>query len=137
MPAAYANDMSSAEPWYKQGNDFMMQEKSQDALVAYDKATELDPNHVSAWNNKGIALFRLGRYQEAIDCYDKVIAINPSHANAWYNKAKALRGLGQTVLEKANEDRVTASKVINESLAIFHSAEECYSKGESLSGQKS
>lgn len=127
--------MSNAEIWYKQGNDLMMQEKSEDAIVAYDRATEIDPSHVGAWNNKGIALFRMRRYQDAINCYDKALAINPDHANAWYNKAKALRGLGQSVLEKANEDRVTAAKVINESLAIFNSAEECYSKGESLSRQ--
>ena len=128
--------MSTEESWYKQGNDLMMKEKNEEAILAYEKAIDLDPKHVSAWNNKGIALFRLGRYQDAIDCYDKAIDLNPNHANAWYNKAKALRGLGQAVLDKANEDRVTAAKVINQSLAIFKSAEECYGKGESLSGQK-
>ncbi len=124
--------MSDADSWYRQGNEMMKEEKSEDAILAYNKATELDPTHVSAWNNKGIALFRLERYQDAIDCYDKVLALNPNHANAWYNKAKALRGLGQTILDKANEDRVSAAKWINQSLAIFDSAEECYSKGESL-----
>lgn len=127
--------MGDAESWYRQGNDMMMKEKNEEALESYDKATNLDPNHIGAWNNKGIALFRLRRYQDAIDCYDKALGINPNHANAWYNKAKALRGLGQTVLEKANEDRVTAAKVINQSLAIFNQAEECYGKGESLSAQ--
>jgi tetratricopeptide (TPR) repeat protein len=116
--------MSNAELWYKQGNEMMMQEKNEDALIAYDKATGLDQNHMSAWNNKGIALFRLGRYQDAIDSYDKVLALNPNHANAWYNKAKALRGLGQTFLDKANEDRVAAAKLINQSLSIFDSANE-------------
>ncbi len=129
--------MSDADVWYKQGNEMMMQEKNEDALIAYSKATELDPNHVSAWNNMGIALFRLKRYQDAIDCYDKVLVINPNHANAWYNKAKALRGLGQTFLDKANEDRVMAAKLINQSLSIFDSANECYGKGEALSENKS
>lgn len=129
--------MSEADSWYKQGNEMMIQEKNEDALIAYSKATDLDPNHISAWNNKGIALFRLKRYQEAIDCYDKTLAINPNHANAWYNKAKALRGLGQTILDKANEDRVLAAKIINQSLSVFNSAEECYSKGEALSKKRS
>lgn len=128
--------MSDANSWYKQGNDMVMQEKLEDAITAYDKATELDPSHASAWNNKGIALFRLKKYQEAIDCYDKTIALNPNHANAWYNKAKALRDLAQTYLDKANTDRVSAAKLINQSLAIFDAAHECYNKGESLSGQK-
>ncbi|MDE1763829.1 MAG: tetratricopeptide repeat protein [Thaumarchaeota archaeon] len=126
--------MSDAESWYTQGNNLMMQEKSEDAITAYSKATDLDPTHVSAWNNKGIALFRLKRYQDAIDCYDNALELNPNHANAWYNKAKALRGLGQTFLDKANEDRVSAAKLINQSLPIFESADKCYSKGEFLSG---
>ncbi|HJU14752.1 MAG TPA: tetratricopeptide repeat protein [Candidatus Nitrosotalea sp.] len=129
--------MDDAESWFRQGNDMMVKEKNQEALEAYNMATEIDPNYVSAWNNKGIAFFRLRKFQDAIDCYDKVISINPNHANAWFNKAKALRGLGQTILDKANEDRVTAAKVINESLAVFKSAEECYSKGESLSAKES
>ena len=127
--------MTEAESWYSKGNELMMQENNADALKAYDRATDLDPEHISAWNNKGIALFRLKRYQEAIDCYDKALGLKPDHANAWFNKAKALRGLGQTILDKANEDRVAAAKLINQSLVVFKSAEECYSKGESLSGQ--
>ncbi len=129
--------MSDAESWYKQGNNMMMQEKNEDALIAYDRATEFDQKHTSAWNNKGIALFRLKRYQDAIECYDKALALNTNHANAWYNKAKALRGLGQRFLDKANEDRVAAAKLINQSLSIFDSANECYNKGEILSRQKS
>lgn len=128
--------MDDANSWYKQGNDMMMQEKNEDAITAYDKAIELDPTHTSAWNNKGIALFRMKRYEDAIACYDKTIELNPNHANAWYNKAKALRGLGQSHLDKANEDRVAAAKIINQSLAIFDSAEKCYAQGEILSGEK-
>jgi len=128
--------MNDANSWYKQGNDMMVQEKNEDAILAYDKAIELDPTHTSAWNNKGIAMFRLKKYEDAISCYDKTIELNPNHANAWYNKAKALRGLGQSYLDKANEDRVAAAKLINQSLAIFDSAEKCYAQGEILSGEK-
>lgn len=114
----------------------MVQEKNEDAIDAYDKAIELNPTHTSAWNNKGIAMFRMKRYEDAISCYDKTIEINPDHANAWYNKAKALRGLGQSYLDKANEDRVAAAKLINQSLVIFDSADKCHAKGEILSGEK-
>ena len=34
--------MSDADLWYKQGNEMMMQEKTEDAVTAYDKATEFD-----------------------------------------------------------------------------------------------
>lgn len=125
--------MDDPDSWYNEGNEKMMGGMTEDAIIAYDKATDLNPEHISAWNNKGIALFRLKRYEEAISCYDKVIGLNPEHANAWLNKAKAVRGLAQVTLEKANDDRTGAAKMINTALALFDSAEECFRKGESLS----
>ena len=122
---------------FKIANDNMMNENYDDAIVYYDKVIELNPSYISAWNNKGIALYRLKMYESAINCYDKAIEIDPNHANAWYNKAKAIRGLAQTCLDKANEDRTSAAKLINQALGLFDSANECYNKGESLSKQKS
>lgn len=124
------------ESWFKAGNDYMVKENYDDAIIAYDHAIDLNPSYAGAWNNKGIALYRLKRYEDAIHCYDKALEINTSHANAWYNKAKAFRGLAQTHLDKANEDRTRAAKLINQALALFDSANECYAKGESLSNQK-
>ena len=126
--------MEEPDTWYKAGNTKMTEGRSEEAIADYDKAIELNLSHVGALNNKGIALYRLKRYQDAIDCYDKVIEIDPSHANAWYNKANALRGLAQSHLDKANDDRAGAAKLINKALSLFDSANECYSKGETLSG---
>jgi tetratricopeptide (TPR) repeat protein len=49
-----------------------------DAINNYDKAIEIDPNRVWAWNNKGNALSRLERYEEAIQCYNRAIEIERS-----------------------------------------------------------
>ena len=123
--------------WYSAGNERAKDGDNEDALIAYDKALELDPNHVSAWNNKGIVLSRLKRFDEAIVCYDKAIEIDPKYANAWYNKAKAMRNFGQSLVDKANDDRTNAPKMINRSIALFDLAEKCYEKGDILSGKKS
>lgn len=123
--------------WFKSGNDNMIKESYEDAILDYDHAINLNPSYVSAWNNKGIALYRLKRFEDAISCYDKALEVDPNHANAWYNKAKAFRGLAQTQLDKANEDRTRAAKMINQALSLFDSANECYAKGESISKQKS
>ena len=128
--------MDDLDSWYSRANEMVTAGKNEDAIAAYDKAIKLDPRHISAWNNKGIAMFRLKRYEEAINCYDKAITIDPNHANAWLNKAKALRGLAQSYLDKANNDRTGAAKLINQSLALFDSANQCYEKGESLSENK-
>lgn len=123
--------------WYSAGNERAKDGDNEDALIAYDKALELDPNHVSAWNNKGIVLSRLKRFEEAIDCYDRAIEIDPKYANAWYNKANAIRNFGQSLVDKANDDRTNAPKMINRSIALFDLAEKCYEKGNILSGKKS
>jgi len=125
--------MDNPDSWYNEGNVKMKEGKNEDAITSYTKATDLNPSHISAWNNKGIAMHRLKRYEEAIICYDKVIEIDPDHANAWYNKANALRGLGNSYLNKANDDRSGAAKLINKALAFFDSADACYDNGESLS----
>jgi tetratricopeptide (TPR) repeat protein len=117
------------------GNERAKEGDNEDALIAYDKALELDLNHVSAWNNKGIVLSRLKRFEEAIVCYDKAIEIDSQYANAWYNKANAMRNFGQSLVDKANDDRTNAPKMINRSIALFDLAEKCYEKGDILSGK--
>jgi len=92
--------MEEAETWYKRGNEMMTQERSEEALTAYDKATALDPGHVSSWNNKGIALFRLKRFQEAIDCYDKALAINPDHATRGITRQRHCVAWGRPFLTR-------------------------------------
>ena len=122
--------------WYSEGNESAKEGNNEDALIAYDKALEQDPKHVGTWNNKGIVLARLKRFEEAISCYDKAIEINPEYANAWYSKANALRNFAQSLVEKANDDRTNAPKLVNRSITLFDSAEKCYDVGETLSGKK-
>ena len=128
-----SNDHNS---WYSAGNESAKDGNNDDALIAYDKALELDPNHVSAWNNKGIILSRLKRFEESIVCYDKAIELNSTYANAWYNKANALRNFGQSLVDKANDDRTNAPKLVNRSIALFDLADKCYDKGDIISGKK-
>jgi tetratricopeptide (TPR) repeat protein len=127
---------SDQNSWYSMGNERAKEGNNEDALIAYEKALEFDPNHVSAWNNKGIVLARLKRFEEAIACYDKAIEIEPQYVNAWFNKANALRNFGQYLVEQANDDRTNAPKMVNRSIALFDLAEKCYDKGDILSGKK-
>jgi tetratricopeptide (TPR) repeat protein len=122
--------------WYSAGNERAKEGNNEEALIAYDKALELDPNHVICWNNKGIVLSRLKRFEDAIACYDRAIEILPEYANAWYNKANALRNFAQSLVDKANDDRTNAPKLVNRSITLFDSADKCYDKGDVLSGKK-
>jgi tetratricopeptide (TPR) repeat protein len=122
--------------WYTAGNESAKKGHNEDALIAYEKALEIDPRHTSAWNNKGIILSRMKKYEEAISCYDMAIEIDPTYANAWYNKANALRNFAQSLVDNASDDRTNAPKIVNRSIALFDSADKCYDKGDVLSGKR-
>ncbi|GIU71488.1 MAG: hypothetical protein KatS3mg003_0967 [Candidatus Nitrosocaldaceae archaeon] len=65
-------------------------QRYEEAIEAYNKALEINPNYAEAWNNKGYALAKLQRYEEAIEAYNKALEINPNYAEAWNNKGYAL-----------------------------------------------
>ena len=65
----------TANDWFDKGNVFFNQSKYADAIQAYDKAIQLDPNDADVWYNKGVSLERLGR---------------PMEVNAAFAKAKEL-----------------------------------------------
>ena len=79
----------------EQGNVLFNLGRDEESLVCYDKALEIDPNNVNAWNNKGDALFDLGRYEESLVCYDKALEIDPNNVDVWGSKGDALGRLGR------------------------------------------
>ena len=98
--------------------------KYDDAINAFDKAIELNPQLADAWNNKGIALKAQNKYDEAIVASDKAIELNPRLAKTWYNKGLALGNQG-----KYDE----AIQVYNRAIEIDpKDADVCYNKGMAL-----
>ena len=76
--------------YFELGNVYYSLSEYNKAIEFFDKAIEIEPDHASAWYNKGVALSKLGRYDEELKAYDKAIEIKPDHASAcWYNKACA------------------------------------------------
>ena len=55
----------------------------------------MDPHHISAWNNKGLALFNLGLLDEALVAFDQATSFAPDEPDAWFNKAIVLDRLGR------------------------------------------
>ena len=48
------------------------------AIVAFNKAIELDPSLALAYSNRGWAYIELGQYEQAIADYDKAIELDPN-----------------------------------------------------------
>jgi tetratricopeptide (TPR) repeat protein len=100
----------------------------QEAIKEYDKAIELNPNHINAWYNKALSLGALQLHEEAIEAYNRVVAIEPNYANAWYNK-----GLASSSLKKYGE----AIEAYDKAISIESNfANAWYNKGLAYDGLK-
>jgi tetratricopeptide (TPR) repeat protein len=58
-------------PGLGKGTIFYERSKYDEAIQAYDKAIQLDPNNAIVWNNEGNALQALGRKTESKSAFAK------------------------------------------------------------------
>lgn len=73
------------------GNSLARTGKTDEALVAYQKAIELDPmNTAMYWRNFSIGLYNTGRIKESVDPLKKATQADPKNAQAWYLLGAAL-----------------------------------------------
>ncbi len=78
-------------------------------IESYDRALDLDEDHVEAWNLKGSTLYEQGLYEEANLCFERILEVEPKDAGAWNNKGLCLFKLG---------DLPQALNSLNNALAI-------------------
>ena len=60
----------------------MSQDNDAEALTWLTKALSVNPNHLRAQFNQGLAAARLGRYAEALAAYSRVLNMDPTDAEA-------------------------------------------------------
>ncbi|NQE36836.1 tetratricopeptide repeat protein [Microcoleus asticus] len=88
-----------AQQKYNLGNTLKNQGKLEEAITAYRKAIEIDPNFAWAYNYLGLILQNQGKLEEAITAYRKAIEIDPNYTNAYNNLGLILQNQGK--LEEA------------------------------------
>jgi lipoprotein NlpI len=66
----------------------------------------LNPNHASAFSNRGIAYGRKGEYDLAIQSYEEALRLNPKNLNALYNRGNAYTRKGAYDLAVKDYDQV-------------------------------
>ncbi|WP_306540923.1 tetratricopeptide repeat protein [Dysgonomonas sp.] len=74
----------------------------EEAIVKYEKATQIDPNYPDAYNNWGSALSELAKlkndenlFEASLEKYQKATQIDPNYADAYYNWGNALYDLAK------------------------------------------
>ncbi len=60
-----AQSQQTAEDWFNKGGALNSQGKYDEAIKAYDKAIEIDPQYADAWIGKGTTLYAQGRVNES------------------------------------------------------------------------
>lgn len=84
----------SATDWFEKGLKFLSTDNYKEALNAFNKVIELNPNNGAVYIGRGISYTALGNYQQAIDDFNKSIRLNPQYEEAYRN-----RGIVYGILE--------------------------------------
>ncbi len=83
------------DDWYKNAFELYMNGSFQDAISAYDKALEADPQNSTIWQSKAAALRDNGELPEAIEAYGRAAELNPQERGIWNIQGFLLFELGR------------------------------------------
>ncbi len=81
--------------WKCRGDALFLLQRYPAALVAYKKASELEPTNPKFLNNQGEVLSQLNQYHEAMAVHDQALKLDPENANARKGRGVSLIGLKQ------------------------------------------
>jgi tetratricopeptide (TPR) repeat protein len=100
-----------AGAYVNKGNVLFNLKEYEEALAAYEQATQVDNDNADIYIYKGDVLMKLQRYEEALINYEQAIQLKPNPADAFYKKGHALKRLGK--LEEAQLAYETARQLRN------------------------
>jgi len=79
------DNMGHAASHVKLGLLFIRNNLTQDAIKQFNKAININPNEISAYNNLGIAFIKSKEYQKAVKILQKAMAMEPGYADVHLN----------------------------------------------------
>ena len=89
-------ESSYAIDWLNYGNQLWRQFQYTEAVVAFDRATELQPGFYQAWYARGLALIYQNQYSEALESFNRAIESKEKFTPAWRGRSLALAFLKQS-----------------------------------------
>jgi len=84
-----------SEVWSHLGLAFQNNHESKRAMVAYQRARELNPENLQAWFNGGMIQHEEGMLHPALQCYLKAIELDPEQSKIWCNLGALQFQLGE------------------------------------------
>jgi tetratricopeptide (TPR) repeat protein len=80
---------------FLRGVQLLQSERVNEAIAAFDKAIELQPDNVNAWHWKGVTLDVMGKPAEALTCLQWAVKILPNDPMPHFDKGKVEAQLGR------------------------------------------
>lgn len=93
-------DPKSAEEIFQLGNYYYDKGQCQDAVNAYNKSLQLDPQYTQVYNNRAYTQMRLRNYTDAMNDLNKAIALRPNYALALINRGDIYNYYGPLIDRK-------------------------------------
>lgn len=101
------NNVEAAEVLVVQGASLYFLERYEEALTLLEKAGELNPDNVIAWEGQARSLYGLRRYEEAVNAFEKALNIDPDSPYLLSLLAEAWAALGRFDQAFKSLDRAT------------------------------
>ncbi|NTV12527.1 MAG: tetratricopeptide repeat protein [Desulfobulbaceae bacterium] len=83
-------DSSNVSAWTQLGNLYFDTDQAAKAIVAYNKALNLNQALPDVWTDLGVMYRHTRQFKEAVAAFDKAISINPALEQAYFNKGIVL-----------------------------------------------
>jgi tetratricopeptide (TPR) repeat protein len=84
-----------SEAWFHLGLAFQNNHESKRAMIAYQRARELNPQNLQAWFNGGMIQHEEGMLRDAMACYSRALEIDPEQSKIWCNLGAVQFQLGE------------------------------------------
>ncbi len=91
LKSIVAADPGNRQAWVALGHEYFDSEQFMNAIDAYNKALELDPNDPNTLTDQGVMFRRLGWFDKALENFKKANELDPSHATSVYNQGIVYR----------------------------------------------
>jgi tetratricopeptide (TPR) repeat protein len=85
---------ANTQTLFLRANAYLDSGKHIEAIYDYEKILEIDTNHTTVWNNRGICLRLIGQTEEALVSFNKAIKLNENYRDAYNNRGMVLSDIG-------------------------------------------
>lgn len=91
----YLHDDAEVDEAMERGLKALAQDRHDDAVAAFSRAIELDPEFAEAWNRRATTYYLMDRYEASLSDIERVLELEPRHFGALAGRGLCLKALNR------------------------------------------